>query len=269
VLAEQGPLLAAHCRFELPPNSHPTSHRADHSIRLENVTSVRFLECEFSSEGRPAVEWAANPVSSDTAVHLRLHGCTLLGSLAVTGRRETPLRIELERNTFSDRTLFLLNARDPMHPLEVNARRNLLAGESLVRAVGPAGRSSLDPLLRWTGRSNVYALRGDYTDTSPPVRTHDDWLASGATDAADSVAVPLGIQDRLNDFTNPDRAALTAALTLTADERTALAAAGWDASMQPGADPQRTGPGPAYHQWRSSSDYAAWVQQVEAAMNQR
>jgi hypothetical protein len=150
---------------------------------------------------------------------------------------------------------------DSLAPRRAQASRNLFVGEILINPLMFAQDSPLPELLSWQGTSNVYSVEF-YARTSPRINRHEDWLASDVVQETNSLAIELGIKARLANLTERSRAAVATAFTLTLEERQLLAAQGWTAPEPPGADPQKTGPGQPYHEWRKSPDYAEWLKLV-------
>ena len=261
---EAAPFLAAHCRFDTGHDRNPAELRKPHTVRLMNAPAAQFLQCEFISGPGYAVQWSVSPDSTAPMTNRRLviQGCTLEGNLISMGHRSPEvMSLELQQNTLCGDDLLLLIGSDPQQPFQLKASRNVFALGTLVHRRSSSQHASLTGVIQWTGESNIYSVES-YAQGNPAIRTHEEWLAHDATEEAASVHTELGIQARLANLTDRTRAAEAAAFTLTAEERQHLKTQGWTSPKPPGADPQKTGPGRPYHEWRNSSEYAEWLKLV-------
>jgi hypothetical protein len=267
---EGAPFLAAHCRFEIIPDSGLTSRREPQSVGLVNVPSARLLHCEIDCRSGFGLgwEWRGNPGAEEGRSELRMQGCTVEGKLMSFSRRAAgTMNLELRLNTFAGDTLLLLLVYDRRFPVEVLASRNVFVQDALLRSRLPLSESTLKEVLRWQGEANVYAV-ATYLQSSPPVIRHEDWLASSVVKETNSVRAELGIKARLMNLTGRTPASEAAAFALTPEERQRLASLGWTHPAPPGADPQKTGPGQPYHTWRNSANYAEWSKLVRKHLRQ-
>ncbi len=270
VSVEGAPFLAAHCRFEINHGSDLDDRRQPHGVGLLNVPSANLLHCEIVSRTGFCLswDWRGNPGGGEGGSRLWVQGCTVDANLMSISRRAAgAMNLELHQNTFAGDHLLLLLDYAPRLPVEVMASRNVFSVETLLRPRLPASESILKAVLRWQGESNIYAV-ASYLQSSPPMIRHEEWRAGVATGETASVAAELGLRSRLQNLANRTRAADAASFTLTAEERQRLSAKGWGAPGFPGADPQKTGPGQPYHNWRNSPDYAEWLKLVREHLPQ-
>jgi serine/threonine protein kinase len=268
-------LLAAHCRFEVDAQVNAAARQAPQSVRLMNANAATFLNCQFFGERGFAIsmEWQRVVPPARDGGRFVVQGC-VANSKLVTGNRPWMERshLELYDNTLCGEALFVFPPqafhpdRSPP-PVMVTADNNVFSTDQLLRRARPEF-APLDTLLRWQGSNNVFSVREFCANTAPPATNHSEWLSSGTVKETSSLSAELGLTTRLANLTDRTRAAEAAAFTLTAEERQRLKAQGWTSPKPPGADPQKTGPGQPYHEWRNRPDYAEWLKLVRAHIPQ-
>jgi tRNA A-37 threonylcarbamoyl transferase component Bud32 len=269
IIVEDGPLLVTHCRLGFAPNAPPLERPFPQFASLVNVRVARFFHCEFACGEAFVLEWRLRPDSTprETIDSLVVLDSTAEGNLLLTNFRGwQALHLDLQRNSFSGQSLLALREPDPGKPLEVQTSDNVFALDMVANSVARAGGVPIERLLRWRGQSNAYSVK-NYADSSRSM-SHEEWLASSVVSETNSVAIELGIRARLDSLTERSPAAEAAAFTLTPEERQRLKAQGWTSDKSPGADPQKTGPGQPYHEWRNSPDYAEWLKLVREHLPQ-
>ncbi len=266
VSIEDGSFWAAYCRFEI---EHGDDRPQPHAIRLLNVAVARFLNCEIISGGAFGLEWNWRREDQDAKGigELQIVGSLVEGNLLTADlRRVEAARLILHQSTFGGSALLWPRAVTES-PLELQASGNVFVAETLVNPIMAARDATLQELLRWVGTSNIYCM-DSYARTAPPLDHHDEWLGSDTVQETNSLATELGLDERLANLTEHSRAAITTAFALTAEERQRLVDQGWPTRAMPGADPQKTGPGQPYHEWRNSPDYAEWAKRIREHISQ-
>jgi serine/threonine protein kinase len=265
IAIEDGPLLLAHCRLEMEPDDFLPDPRGPNIFSLRNVSSARLHNCELFSRQGFVLEWLVQPgdVPEDFATELWVQGCTLDGNGINRGlRNSAAYRLDLRQNTLAGDVLLHLSVGSDVAIPTITASHNLFHFNTLVRPYRSAMDSPLESLVRWTGRTNAYWLDEAYALTTPAVASHQEWLASGATDEIAAVSTRLDLRPRLRTLATASSEAEATAFTLTPEEQQQLAAQGLDSSTRIGADPTRIGPGQPYHDWRNSPAYEEWLKLV-------
>ncbi|MCW5552568.1 MAG: protein kinase [Verrucomicrobiae bacterium] len=263
MIVEDAPFLAAHCRIEVA-TSTSTEFPTSSFLSLVSTPAARFFHCEFACGETFALGWRVRPraESRESADHLWMQESIAVGNLIlVSPRGRQPLRLDLAQNTLSGESPLAIWEPFPGQPLQVIANANVFSVDTLVNPIARASSAAPETLLRWQGRSNVYSVQ-TFARFSPAVNGFDDWLASSAVAETNSLSAQLGVRARLTSLTERTRETEAAALALTAEELERLKAQGWTSPQPPGADPQKTGPGKPYHEWRKSPAYAEWLKLV-------
>lgn len=263
VIVEDAPFLAAHCRIEVA-SSASVELPSTAFLSLVSIPAARFVSCEFDCGEAFAMDWRVRPRSEsrEPADHLWLQESITVGNLIlVSPRGRQPLRLELTRNTVSGGSPLAIREPFPGQPLQVNAQGNVFAVDTLVNPIARASSAAAETLLNWQGRSNVYSVQ-NFARFSPAVNRFADWLASEAVTETNSVSAELGLKARLANLTERTPETEAAALALTAEEQQRLKTQGWTSPQPPGADPQKTGPGKPYQEWRNSPAHAEWLKLV-------
>jgi len=255
----RAPFLAAHCRFAMESDSALPKVPPPECVRLLNVPTAQFLNCEFVTRRGFASSWTAIPTSAGTLATntLIVRGSTFHGNfVSKAGRAEACSQLALHGNTFCGETLVMLAGGAPSLPIQAEATDNVFALDNMVLLLPRRTEScTVERLVRWNGSSNAYAVETAYVSCDPQVATHEEWEGSDATVTLAAVSTDLGLKARVENLTNYTRVAEDAAFAITPEEQQRLPA-------NLGADAEHNGPGKSYDDWRASPAYHDWQKLV-------